>query len=45
MICRRISIRATATFDLYVAGVGLPWRAPPIAPAHVDRQLEFGDAA
>jgi len=29
----------------YLAGVGLPSRAPPIAPARIDRQLEFDDAA
>ena len=25
----------------YLEGVGLPSRAPPIVPAHLDRQLEF----
>jgi hypothetical protein len=29
----------------YLAGVGLPSRAPPNAPARIDRQLEFDDAA
>jgi hypothetical protein len=29
----------------YLAGVGLPWRAPPIAPARIDRQLKFDEAA
>jgi len=29
----------------YLDGVGLPSRAPPIAPAHLDRQLEFDEAA
>jgi hypothetical protein len=29
----------------YLQGVGLPSRAPPITPAHLDRQLEFNEAA
>ena len=29
----------------YLDGVGLPARAPPIAPAQPHRQLEFDDAA
>lgn len=29
----------------YLDGVGLPSRAPPIARAHLDRQLEFDEAA
>ena len=29
----------------YLDGVGLPSRAPPIAPAQPHRQLEFDDAA
>ena len=29
----------------YLDGVGLPSRAPPIAPAHLDRQLELEAAA
>jgi len=29
----------------YLDGVGLPARAPPITPAHLDRQLEFDEAA
>ncbi len=29
----------------YLDGVGLPSRAPPITPAHLDRQLEFVEAA
>ena len=30
----------------YLDGVGLPSRAPPITlPAHLDRQLEFDEAA
>ena len=34
-----------ASVRRYLAGVGLPSRAPPIAPARIDRQLEFDDAA
>ena len=29
----------------YLEGVGLPARAPPIAAPHLDRQLEFDEAA
>ena len=29
----------------YLDGVGLPSRAPPIAPSHLDRQLAFEEAA
>ena len=29
----------------YLDGVGLPSRAPPIAPSRLDRQLEFDEAA
>lgn len=29
----------------YLEGVGLPSRAPPITRAHLDRQLEFDEAA
>lgn len=29
----------------YLEGVGLPARAPPMAPARLDRQLELDDAA
>jgi hypothetical protein len=29
----------------YLEGVGRPSRAPPIAPARIDRQLEFDEAA
>ena len=32
-------------FDQKANGVGLPWRAPPIAPDQPHRQLEFDDAA
>ncbi len=34
-----------AGIDAFLTAVGLPARAPPIAPAHLDRQLEFDEAA
>ena len=39
------ALTAAASVCRYLEGVGLPSRAPPIAPARIDRQLEFDDAA
>ena len=34
-----------AAIQAFLTAVGLPARAPPIAPPHLDRQLEFDEAA
>ena len=34
-----------AAIQAFLNAVGQPSRAPPIAPAHLDRQLEFDEAA
>ena len=34
-----------SAIEAFLTVVGLPSRAPPIAPAHLDRQLEFDEAA
>ena len=34
-----------AAIQAFLAAVGLPARAPPIEPPHLDRQLEFDEAA
>jgi len=34
-----------AAIQAFLNAIGLPSRAPPIAPAHLDRQLEFDEAA
>ena len=39
------ALTAGASVCRYLEGVGLPSRAPPIAPARIDRQLEFDEAA
>ena len=33
-----------AAIQAFLTAVGLPARAPPIAPPHLDRQLEFDEA-
>ena len=39
------ALTAGASVYRYLEGVGLPSRAPPIAPARIDRQLEFDEGA
>jgi hypothetical protein len=39
------ALTAGASVCRFLEGVGLPSRAPPIAPARFDRQLEFDEAA
>ena len=39
------ALTETAAIQAFLNAVGLPSRAPPIAPAHLDRQLEFDEAA
>jgi len=34
-----------AVIHTFLHAVGLPFRTPPIAPAHLVRQLEFDEAA
>ena len=34
-----------AAIQAFLNAIGLPSRAPPIAPAHLDRQLEFDEVA
>ncbi|MBT7861795.1 MAG: hypothetical protein HN712_15850 [Gemmatimonadetes bacterium] len=39
------ALTAPSAIEAFLNAVGLPSRAPPIAPAHLDRQLEFDEAA
>ena len=39
------ALTAPSAIETFLNAVGLPSRAPPIAPAHLDRQLEFDEAA
>jgi hypothetical protein len=39
------ALTETAAIQAFLNAVGLPPRAPPITPAHLDRQLEFDEAA
>ncbi len=39
------ALTEAAAIHAFLNAVGLPSRAPPIAPAHLDRQLEFDAAA
>ncbi len=39
------ALTARASVQGYLEGVGLPSRAPPIAPARIEPQLEFDEAA
>ena len=39
------ALTVPAAIEAFLHAVRLPSRAPPIAPAHLDRQLEFDEAA
>jgi len=39
------ALTAPSAIEAFLNAVGLPARAPPIAPSHLDRQLEFDEAA
>ena len=39
------ALTAPSAIEAFLNAVELPFRAPPIAPSRLDRQLEFDEAA